>query len=124
MFTPWGQSYDADEMMEGVFSVSTLSHGGIMIEKAVAAKLLTPFAIKRGVPYGNYLTYEEDCQISIPLYELTELHDRYFATTTDAVARLYRSLSNWNADYLIELGIEPSEAGLKFWKEFQARHKR
>jgi hypothetical protein len=46
-------------MSDGVFQVSTVRHGGIMVRKN-AANFLSPEARKAGISDRNYLCYEKD----------------------------------------------------------------
>ncbi len=66
---------------------------------------LSDAAKKKGFEYANFLCYEEDCRYAVALLELPE---------TWAVARvteksLLETISSWDADYLIERGIAPTE---------------
>ena len=77
----WGPVDVAEEIMEGVFSVSTARHGGIMIREDVAEKLLSKAARRRENigPYnakgGGYYQYEEDAGWTIPTNEIKEIFD-------------------------------------------------
>ncbi len=105
MFTPWGNADYKRTLTRGVHVVSTPSHGGVMIAKGYAKKNLSETAIKCGLEYGNYLCYEEDCDYCIPAYELPELFPDL------DVEAIFKSLSRWRADYLLDRGIQPDEEG-------------
>ena len=60
-FSPWGAIQHSEELYTGVHMVSTASHGGIMILREIAGKLLTPQVQKYGSWHCNYLCFEEDC---------------------------------------------------------------
>lgn len=69
--SPWGKVQTCDILCPGVFLVSTASHGGTLVSKAVSA-MLSPAARKCGFRQGGYLCFEEDCQESVVLRELLD----------------------------------------------------
>jgi hypothetical protein len=111
--TPWGPAQHLTEYAKGCVSVGTAGHGGMMIGKAFARKHLSEAAIKRGIVFGQWLGYEEDCEWEIPAFELPEFWPTIFKhhPGRDNRAYLLRDLSYWNADYLLERGIEPDLEG-------------
>lgn len=75
MGTPWGTADRVTELADGVYSVSTPSHGGIMVRLDVAERDLSEQA--RGCSiyggrFGDFLCYEEDCEWAFPMYEHPE----------------------------------------------------
>lgn len=122
MYTPWGRSDSQKKIVEGVFSVTTPSHGGLMIKKDFAEKNLSKAARRRGLLCGEYLAYEEDVLVNIPLFELPSLWEGFFVnfeTEKQPVTvhqSLLKELSYWKADYLLERGIEPEVEGFKVFK--------
>lgn len=70
MNSPWGTADEWDELCPGVYSVSTPSHDGTMVERNAAVSLLSPAARKCGEWYGGYLCFEEDCAEAVVLWEL------------------------------------------------------
>jgi hypothetical protein len=70
--SPWGYVQWKRELAPGVVEVSTAAHGGILVEKERAKKLLSEKAIEIGSPWGNFLTYEEDCERAAVIYEHPE----------------------------------------------------
>lgn len=58
--TPWGVADVAYQIAEGVWEVSTSSHGGVMVHDRVSAFLSDP-ALRIGEMFGEYITFEEDC---------------------------------------------------------------
>jgi hypothetical protein len=116
METPWGTSQITENHDSGFIFVSTARHGGFMIAKDFAEKHLSPAAIKRGEKCGDYLCYEEDCSIAIPLWELPQYWPKLFRGSCNPQIELLTSLSMWNADYLLEIGIEPEIKGYEFYK--------
>ncbi len=61
--SPWGQIQDCERLSEGVWTVSTASHGGIKLDRIRNA--LIPEAAR--IPGG---WYEEDCDYAIPVVAL------------------------------------------------------
>lgn len=69
--SPWDEVQSCTTIAEGIYSVSTAGHGGIMIRTNLAEKILSGEALaNRTDLYGAYYCYEEDCDASIPLREL------------------------------------------------------
>ena len=118
--SPWGAVQQNSPICPGMTQVSTAGHGGIMVTKTFAAANLSAAARKRGMKYSDYLCYEEDCDFAIPIFELPELWPIYFQHATNITDRkqyLLESLSGWNADYLLERGLEPDPKCYAFYKE-------
>lgn len=119
-YSLWGKIEHSFPLVRGVRLVLTSGHGGIIVSKKFAEKNLSESALKRGVVYGNYYSYEEDCDFAIPLFEIRKAWDNYFNKEMDYYEKeqhLIRSLSRWNADYLLEIGVEPSEEEYKQFKD-------
>ena len=121
-YSMWGVVQDCEEWLEGVFSVSTAGHGGVLVTPEVA-KLLSEAARKRGAKMQGYLQYEEDCDWAIPVYELPQTWAKAFKWSglpeIEWGKHLLETLSAWNADYLLERGVEPLEKQYAYWKENQ-----
>lgn len=66
----WDAVQSCTTIANGIYSVSTAGHGGIMISADLANRILSPEAINEGYRYGSYYCYEEDCDRCIPLREL------------------------------------------------------
>ena len=66
----WDVVQSCTTIANGIYSVSTAGHGGIMIAADLANRILSPEAIDKGYRYGSYYCYEEDCDRCIPLREL------------------------------------------------------
>ncbi len=58
MQTPWGTANTIRETVEGVYEVTTPSHGGLMLREW---RGLSEAAQQIGEHYGQYLCFEEDC---------------------------------------------------------------
>jgi hypothetical protein len=99
MLTPWGESQYTKQLAPGVYLVSTAGHGGILIGRSQAKKLLSRKAIVIGMLWGNFLAYEEDCDIAAVWYEHPE-----FASSDDKskIKRMAQeSLQRWHPAYFI-----------------------
>ena len=78
MPTPWGKADYKYSLLPGVFEVGTPGHGGIMVGKAQARKILSDKAIKLGTEWNQYITFEEDCQWALFVYEQPELYAKFW----------------------------------------------
>jgi hypothetical protein len=126
--SPWGAVQDQDSYCPGVTRVSTAGHGGIAVAEGIAHKHLSEEARRRaGFHHSGYYWYEEDCDWAIPIYELPVLWPK--VARNDNIEQLKRALfltlSLWNADYLLERGIEPEPDNyaeyLKMQKQWEGR---
>ena len=121
--SPWGEVQHALVVMPQVYFVSTASHGGIMLTEKRAKKVLSPAAIKRGRKWGNYLCYEEDCDMDMIVYEHPEairvINPEITETFIEIKISAYRSLSRWYPEYLQEVGVFPSEREFKQYLFYQ-----
>jgi hypothetical protein len=117
MNTIWGKSDSKITLARGLSWVGTPSHGGFAITTKAAQQYLTNAAIQRGERRGAYLFYEEDCLADIVLYERPQVLRLKWSTSVPTKESLIKSLSAWNADYLLEVGETPDPDGLKFFNE-------
>jgi len=69
--SPWGEVDYSDTLCPGVFLVSTMGHGGVMVSKDMEM-ILSPAARKHGQRKNGYLCFEEDTEESIVLRELLD----------------------------------------------------
>ena len=69
--SPWGDIQTCDALCQGVFMVSTASHGGTMVSRDMTAAL-SPAARKYGMRHNGFLCFEEDCDEAIVLRELLD----------------------------------------------------
>lgn len=67
--TPWGEVWTWQRVIDGVFWVSTPAHGGLLIAVSLAEEMLTEHARAFGTVCDSWLCFEEDCEVSIPLFE-------------------------------------------------------
>ena len=70
--SPWGQVDHCETICPGVYSVSTPSHGGIMIRFDQASEILSASARRIGFREHGYLCFEEDCDAPVALRELMD----------------------------------------------------
>jgi hypothetical protein len=110
MFTPWSNSDYEKHFERGLTWVSTPSHGGFMVGRAYARKHLSPAAIAAGMPFGQYICFEEDCLAAIVLYELPATREG-FSNVTDS--DLLETISRWNPEYLAARGIATTVEPMK-----------
>lgn len=123
-YSPWGEIQNSASIIRGVREVSAGGHGGIMVSKSFAEKNFTQNALKRSIKYDNYYCYEEDCDYAIAMFELKKYwKDIFKEKAAEEEKSILETLSAWNADYLIELGVTPVEPQYSFYKECELRHK-
>jgi hypothetical protein len=94
-----------------------------MIPAETARRVLTPEACAAGTVWGGYLCYEEDCKINIVIYEKPELFAglyRVSRTAESMKAAAWKSLSMWEADYLIARGIAPEPEAYAYFLKRRA----
>lgn len=117
MMTPWGRADSQKELLPHIYSVSTPSHGGIMIAKSEAKVRLSPAAQKHGWSWGNWLCYEEDCEWAIVAWEVPGIWPNFFCRFEgDVKEYILQTLSSWNADFLLEIGVVPSPVEYARWQ--------
>jgi len=116
MQTPWGSAQHITTYEPGIVSVSTAGHGGFMAKKDWAEKNLTEAARNQGFFENGHYCYEEDCKWAIAAFEIPQHWPRIFEYMKDCDtpeqqrAYLIKTISAWDAQYLIDRGIEPEPA--------------
>lgn len=70
--SPWGEVYSHTMLCDGVFSVNTPSHGGIMANIARARSIFSTIALTYAFRDGDYFCFEEDCAAPVALRELMD----------------------------------------------------
>ncbi|MGL6200429.1 MAG: YodL domain-containing protein [Lachnospiraceae bacterium] len=100
--TPWGERQSGELITDGVFWVSTASHGGMMIHEDVAKELLSKEAQKVGFIENSYLCFEEDCDAAVAIQELMDkgiwkIPDNYDIDEYKAI--IGRSIKEYNSEY-------------------------
>ena len=103
-YSPWGEVQHQEKLCSGVFSVSTASHGGIMVHRSVAKAVLSPAARKHCFRDGGYYCFEEDCDAPVAIRELLD-KVLYTAPVNDYFKQgeyervINRSLQEYHPDY-------------------------
>ena len=125
--SPWGSVQERKVYAPGIGSVSTAGHGGFYITQHAAVERRLPTACtSRGINQGGFYWFEEDCDWAILAILLPELWNQMFEHCTsestayikaDPRKYLVETLSRWNADYLLEIGVQPDPAGLLYFNE-------
>lgn len=113
MHTPWGVAQTKEEIVEGMVSVSTSSHGGIHLDKKLNARV--PEYMRRDDGW-----YEEDLDWAI----VATVFPEAFAEEQRVHAR--QTLKDWRPDsyerfYKVTLG--PGESRLRDEEIWYAQHK-
>ena len=103
LFSPWGMVQTSYTLCDGVYAVSTASHGGILVHRS-AEHLLSQEAQYLGTRYGVYLCYEEDCKAPIVIRELLDsgkiivpVNDRL--TDEEFNNEVNENIQRWNPEY-------------------------
>ncbi len=102
--TPWEIADGSTLVAKGVYWIETHCHGGFLIEKSVAKKILTLEARKVGSPtFKGYYVFEEDSDCSVVFYE----HPEYFKKMGSPVSKkgMLSWLSAGQEEYLEARGI-------------------
>ena len=103
--SPWGKVQTCRELSNGVFSVSTAGHGGIMAVQEEAEELFSPDARACGFVEGQYLCFEEDCDAPVAIRELMDkkllepIVNEYFREG-EYEACIDRSLKRYHPEYM------------------------
>lgn len=98
--SPWGEIQTKYQIANGVFDVSTASHGGIMIKNDIAALILSPEARAIGFRENGYTCYEEDCDSAVAYRELidkgiySDIEDFFRTNYSGSAREKYPSFSN------------------------------
>lgn len=71
-YSPWGEIQTCKALCPGAYSVSTASHGGVMVCRGLAEKAFRKEARACGFAEGAYLCYEEDCDEPVAIRELMD----------------------------------------------------
>jgi len=116
--SPWGEVQHSEKLIDGVFLVSTASHGGVMVRKN-AFDFLSSEARKIALNERNYLCFEEDCDEAVVIRELLDkkLWDLPNRITDKAGYEdsINRSLVRWHPEYWETrqktLPAQPTSAG-------------
>ena len=106
MPTYWGSAQHVTKLQPAVYWVSTAGHGGLMIGKALARKILSKAAIAVGASFGSFLCYEEDCAWavafvdSVKIQELFAMWDRQKGRAVYPVEKAMPTVKEYYQSYL------------------------
>ncbi len=122
--TPWGTSQSIHNHARGIASVSTASHGGLMISNGVAQKHLSEEARNLAMVYGGYHCYEEDDMYFVPLMDSDFIRNAVlpaiglFAGKSESEIKQYLidSISVSNPEFLIKIGVNPNKDSYEKWQ--------
>ena len=102
--SPWDHTQTCERLAEGVWWVSTASHGGLMVDASTATETLSAEARRHGMKWGRFICYEEDAQCSIAFFERPDWFRalaRREPTETETANNL-KSVKNWEWRYYEE----------------------
>lgn len=71
--TPWGKAQGGYHIWRGVVCYYTAGHGGFRVSRKIAEKYMTEYSRLHCTRFdGRAYWYEEDCEVNLPLYELSK----------------------------------------------------
>lgn len=80
--SPWGEVQHCECLCPGVFSVSTASHGGVVVHESIAREVLSQEARKHCFRDAGFYCFEEDCYAPVAIRELMD-KELYTAPVND-----------------------------------------
>lgn len=102
----WGKIQSSRKLAEGVYSISTPGHGGIIVREDTANTMLSAEARKAGYTEsgGGWYGYEEDSEYRIPLLELLEqelidIPSQWEGTREENIAELEKEVQEYFPKY-------------------------
>lgn len=72
LYSPWGEVQHCEILAPHVFSVSTASHGGIMVNTGAAKTIFSKAALNYAFRDGGFYCFEEDCDAPVAIRELMD----------------------------------------------------
>lgn len=72
LYSPWGEVQHCEILAPHVFSVSTASHGGIMVNTGTAKIIFSKAALSYAFRDGGFYCFEEDCDAPVAIRELMD----------------------------------------------------
>src|SRR3990167_9593995 len=85
--TPWGKADSVYKICDRVLEVNTPGHGGILVGKAAARRLLSPKAQAVGFEWAQYIAFEEDCNWAGVVYEEPEIYAAAWVAKNPGIAK-------------------------------------
>ncbi len=101
-YSPWGSIQSGHKLCNGVYNVSTASHGGIMVSEDIAENSFSEAALNCAFRYNGYYCFEEDCDAPVALRELLDkkLINGFFHFNAEQLSEVVnRSIQNWHPEY-------------------------
>ena len=102
--SPWGSIDGMRWIANGIYSVCTPSHGGIMVHKSVADNVLSKEAQEVGFESEPFICFEEDCDAPVAIRELLDkglmkspVNDHF--KEGEYSACINDSIKRWNPEY-------------------------
>lgn len=132
----WGEVQHCYTIAPGIYVVSTAGHGGVMIDRQLAAYILSSAARKEAEDFGQYLCFEEDVAACIAFREMIDkgiltkenpFFDAYSADA-DAIPELtgrtrYQDLTEEQKERFFEKWRALLDAPIEeYCKEYQAAY--
>lgn len=102
-YSPWGAIQSEHKLCDGVYNVSTASHGGIMVSEDVAESIFSGAALDCAFRHNWFYCFEEDCAAPVALRELLDkkLITGFFNLNAEELSEIVnRSLQAWQSEYL------------------------
>ena len=128
----WGEVQSCTVIANGIYSVSTAGHGGIMVKAELADRILSIEALKAGQKEDGYYCYEEDCDQNIPLRELYDKgiltkDNKYFTRSVvkseDGEYKQLTSLTDTEKERFFKEWNDTLNESLAYWnKEYWQAH--
>ena len=114
--SPWGKVNSCHALCCGLFSVTTDSHGGVMVSQYLARRCLSEAARNQATRYRNYYCYERDSLFIVPLFDSVYIRVlllptiSYYSTLTSKKleSTLLKALSRFFPQYLKEKKLLPT----------------
>jgi hypothetical protein len=87
--TPWGKADSVDEIGEGIYSVSTPSHGGFFVPSALVAKMDPGKVAFSKRSSGSENWFEEDCAVAFVVEAFPHLFPGELERAREYIAAFY-----------------------------------
>ena len=104
MSTPWGTAQQKQVHARGLFTIHTAGHGGLVVSRGLAQKVLSQEAINcAAIVTSSYVFFEEDCAVSVAIvdspYIRKELAATYGRTAQELHDQAMQSVRRWFPKY-------------------------
>jgi hypothetical protein len=126
--TPWGKADSVEIIADGIYSVSTPSHGAILLLPQRLAPM--PDYMRRPLFLDLYAGYEEDCDWCMPVLIFEKEFRAYYArkdiNADQVLCDARTTLQHWHPDaYETFHGVilKPGESYIKDEQRFYAENK-